>query len=153
MLIGTGMQKMLIVEGCGLEWACQWLLSCDPNSVMYKIKTNFCWSEVRPVAGRLGPKRSGMDRRLLGFFISIYTSCKLSSWDKKSGKSPTFVTSPDILKICWLMPVFFPSSLEGFSTLKSLVPCVWSTVLRRLYCLSFLTNLRQIKYPMNSYIV
>jgi len=27
-----------------------------------------------------------------------------------------------------------------FSTLKSCVPCVWSTVLRRLYCLSFLTK-------------
>ena len=27
-----------------------------------------------------------------------------------------------------------------FSTLKSCVPCVWSTVLRRLYCLSFLTS-------------
>ena len=48
------------------------VLSCDPNSVMYKIKANFCRSEARPVAGRLGPKRSGMDRRLLGFFIYIY---------------------------------------------------------------------------------
>ena len=33
------------------------VLSCDPNSVMYKIKANFCRSEARPVAGRLGPKR------------------------------------------------------------------------------------------------
>ena len=43
----------------------------------------------------------------VGVFLPIYTSCKPSSWDNKSCKSPTFVTSPDIVKICWLVPVVF----------------------------------------------
>ena len=51
----------------------------------------------------------------VGFFLPIYTSCKPSSWDKKSCKSPTFVTSPDIVKICWMMPVVFSlPPWEGF---------------------------------------
>ena len=39
---------------------CQTLWSRDPNSIMYKINANFYRSEVRPVVGRLGPKRSGI---------------------------------------------------------------------------------------------
>ena len=57
----------------------------------------------------------------LGFSISIYTSCKPLSWDKKSCKSPTFVTSPDIVKICWPVPVVFPFFLGRVFHVK--IPC------------------------------
>ena len=61
----------------------------------------------------------------LGFYASIYSSCKPPFWDKPHIVNPRrFVTSPDIVKYCWLAPVVFsPPLLEGFFHVKSRVLC------------------------------
>ena len=76
---------------------------------------------------------------IMVFHLYIYTFCKPSSWDKKSCKSPTFVTSPDIVKICWPVPVVFSFFLGRVFRVKISCP-LWLIYCSSSFILPIVSN-------------